>query len=90
MLPLILFGSVAGVFVDLWDRKKVFVWANVGQAVAILPMLLVRYEGLLPSVYVAAFLVASIGTLVIPAENALLPRLAGHENLPHKRREKGG
>jgi MFS family permease len=95
MLPLILFGSVAGVFVDRWDRKKVFVWANVGQAVAILPMLLARYEGLLPSVYVAAFLGDRIG--IVPPLYASAVLYAGAGLLafvllrrPHERREKGG
>src|SRR5918998_1762782 len=36
LLPTVLFGSVAGVFVDRWDRKKTMVWANVLMALSIL------------------------------------------------------
>lgn len=80
-LPFFLFGSIAGVFVDRWDRKRVLVGANASQALATLPMLVTGLGGPLWVVYVSAFLVSSIGTLVTPAENALLPRLVGHENL---------
>lgn len=81
MLPLFLFGSVAGVLVDRWDRKKVLVAANAAQALATLPMLAPSFGGSLWVVYVSAFAISSIGTLVPPAENALLPRLVGRENL---------
>src|SRR3954447_24588931 len=41
-LPMVLFGSVAGVFVDRWDRKRIMIVTNLIQACVMLPLLLVR------------------------------------------------
>src|SRR5579863_6371599 len=41
-VPAIVFGSVAGIFVDRWDRRLTMVVANVALALALLPLLLVR------------------------------------------------
>src|SRR5215210_3033764 len=40
-LPRLIFGSVAGVFVDRWDRKKTMVIADLSRALIVLPLLLV-------------------------------------------------
>src|ERR1044071_3278663 len=40
-VPQVLVGSVAGVFVDRWDRKRTMVVTNVLLAIALLPLLLV-------------------------------------------------
>jgi MFS family permease len=42
ILPSVLLGSLAGVFVDRWDRKRVMVVANLLQMIAVLFLLLVR------------------------------------------------
>ena len=39
-LPGVLFGSVAGVFVDRWDRKRTMIVADLLRAVMLLPLLL--------------------------------------------------
>src|SRR5437016_4704484 len=41
-LPMVLLGSVAGVVVDRWNRKRIMVIANLIQAVVMLLLLLVR------------------------------------------------
>src|SRR5215207_1908460 len=45
MLPDLLFGSIAGVFVDRWDRKRTMVICNLLLAIGLLPLLLVRSPG---------------------------------------------
>ena len=40
-LPRLLFGSVAGVFVDRWDRKRTMVLSDLSRALILLPLLLV-------------------------------------------------
>lgn len=81
-LPGILFSSVAGVFVDRWERKRTIVIVNVLLAVSILPLLLVRSEDWLWLVYVVVFMQSTLGKFFAPAENAFLPLLSDPKLLP--------
>src|SRR6266545_4477860 len=80
-LPNLLLGSVAGVFVDRWDRKRTMVVANLLLAFALLPLLVVRSAGQLWIVYIVALIESTIVQFFSPAENALLPRLVGEEHV---------
>ncbi len=80
-LPRILLGSVAGVFVDRWDRKRTMIGANLLLALGLLPLLLVHSRGGLPIVYVVAFVESALGQFVGPAAGALLPRVVGEDQL---------
>ena len=80
-LPRIALGSVAGVFVDRWDRKRVLVIADLLRGALVLLLLLVRSADLLPIIYLVAILQSSLGQFFIPAKNALLPRLVGNDDL---------
>jgi MFS family permease len=74
LLPSILLGSVAGVFADRWDRRRLMVAVNVTLAVLLLPLLLIDVTG----VWIAFLvLVASscVEQLFQPAQVALVPRL---------------
>src|SRR5262245_15580007 len=42
ILPRLLLGSMAGVFVDRWDRRRTMVITNLLLAVGLLPLLLVQ------------------------------------------------
>ena len=79
-LPL-LFASVAGVFVDRWDRRRTLVVSNLVSALAALPMLLASSGGFLWIVYASVFAVSSVGLFTFSAENALLPSLVGRDQL---------
>jgi len=74
LLPSILFGSIAGVFVDRWDRRRLMVWVNIVLAILLLPLLLLNVTG----VWIA-FLVLTASSCVQqlfqPAQVALVPRL---------------
>src|SRR5919202_4335568 len=80
-LPRLALGSVAGVFVDRWDRRRTMIAADLARAAVLLLLLLVRSPGQVWLVYVAAFLEAAISHFFSPAKNALLPRLVGEEQL---------
>jgi predicted MFS family arabinose efflux permease len=81
IVPRIAFGSIAGVFVDRWDRRRILVGANLAHAVFLLPLLAVHSEDELWIVYAVAFVQATLGQLVEPAEGALLPHLVAREEL---------
>jgi MFS family permease len=80
-LPPILFGSLAGVFVDRWDHKRTMVVTNLLLALSLLPLLLARSADLVWIVYLVAFVAGTIEQFFLPAQNALLPRLVAEERL---------
>ncbi len=74
LVPRILVGSVAGVYVDRWDRRRLMILVNLLQAVSILPLLLVPQLGLWV-VYAVLVVESSISQLFGPAETAIMPLL---------------
>lgn len=80
-LPMLLFGSVAGVFVDRWNRKRVMVVTNLVQTIVMLPLLVVQPGQNTWVVYVVVFLEITMAGFFGPAEGALLPHLVTEENL---------
>src|SRR5215208_716543 len=80
-LPRILLGSVAGVFVDRWDRKRTMVIADLSRALLVLLLLFVHSAESIGIVYVVAFIQAIISQFFGPAENALLPQLVDKSHL---------
>lgn len=82
LIPNILLGSVAGVFVDRWDRRRLMVTVNLLQALSLLPLLLVSQLGLWV-IYAVLLLESSISQLFGPAQVALMPTLleGGEEEL---------
>jgi MFS family permease len=74
-LPRILFGSVAGVFVDRWDRRRTMIAADLLRAALVLALLAVALYGWIWAVYLVAFLEATVSRFFSPAKGALVPRL---------------
>jgi MFS family permease len=81
LAPGVVLGSIAGVFVDRWDRKHVLVVSNVLQAATVLALLLVTRPELLWVVYAVAAAQSLIASFSVPAESALLPTLACDDEL---------
>jgi MFS family permease len=81
ILPGVLFSSVAGVFVDRWDRRMTIIIVNILQMLTIPLLLLVRSPELIWIVYIVAFLESTLSQFFGPAASALLPTLVGEENL---------
>ena len=79
--PGVIFGSVAGVFVDRWDRKRTMVITSFMQAAIVLVLLLAQTPETVWLIYVVAFIEATLAQFFSPAENALLPSLVGEEHL---------
>lgn len=81
LIPRLLLGSVAGVFVDRWDRRITMIVADLLLAAGLLPLLFVHSADRIWIVYVVAAFEASVAQFFIPAENALLPNLVADEDL---------
>lgn len=77
----LLVGLLAGVFVDRWDRRQLMLYANLVQAVALLPLLAVGSADQVWVVYAVVTVQASLAQFVAPAEHALLPRLVPASDL---------
>ncbi len=78
VLPTMLLGPVAGVYVDRWDRKRTLIATDIGRG---LVMALVALAGDVFQLAVATFLIEVMSTLFIPAKDATLPNLVRRERL---------
>lgn len=81
IIPSLAFGSVAGVFVDRWDRRRTMLVADLLRAITLLPLLFVVREGWLWLVYPVMFLNGTISQFFYSARAAILPRIVADEDL---------
>ena len=81
ILPSLVLGSVAGVFVDRWDRKRTMLVANLVFALIVLPLFALRSADWVWVAYVVSFVQSSVSQFFRPAENAFLPRLVPEQDL---------
>jgi predicted MFS family arabinose efflux permease len=80
-VPQVLVGSVAGVFVDRWDRKRTMVATNLLLAVGLLPLLVVSGANWIWLVYVVLAVQACVEVFFAPAEQAFLPNVVEDDDL---------
>jgi Na+/melibiose symporter-like transporter len=80
-VPQILFSSVAGVFVDRWDRKRTMIGANLLLCVGLAPLVLVHCADQVWIVYVVLMWEGIIQVFFSPAEQALVPHLVPDDRL---------
>src|SRR5438270_3180207 len=78
MIPGFFLGSVGGVLVDRWDRKRVMVTCDIGRGVvmASLPFLHSIWQ-----LFLASLLLEVLSLLWTPAKEASVPNLVPHEQL---------
>ncbi|HEY1348414.1 MAG TPA: MFS transporter [Ktedonobacteraceae bacterium] len=81
-LPRIFFGSLAGVFVDRWNRRLTMLFSDIARAAILLLLLFVHAKDLLWLVYVVACIQTIAGLFFNPAYYALTPSLVDEEQLP--------
>jgi CRP-like cAMP-binding protein len=81
-VPTLVFGLVAGVFVDRFDRKKIMIVSVVLRAglVTAIPLLL-ETTGDILWLYVIVLLSASVQQFFDPANDSVLPEIASDEEL---------
>jgi MFS family permease len=80
-LPRILFGSLVGVFVDRWNRRRTMIISELLRAGVLLILLLVHSSSMLWLVYIVACTQASIALFFNPAYAAITPLLVEEEQL---------
>ena len=79
-VPQVALGSVAGVLVDRWDRRRTMVACDLLRAVMLLPLVLVTRERIW-IVYAVAFAQSCASQFFEPAEHALVPLLVPADDL---------
>jgi len=71
LVPAVIFGAVAGVFVDRYDRRTILVATNLARGALFIP--LVFLDDQLAVIYGVTILVATLTTFFAPAETAMIP-----------------
>ena len=72
LLPAALFGVVAGVYVDRWDRRRTMLAADIIRALAVLAIPFAARFGI-SWAYLLAFLASTVALFFVPAKRALIP-----------------
>ena len=80
-LPRLFLGSIAGVFVDRWDRKRIMIVSDILRALVLLVIVFARSPEWVWLIYLAAFLQSTIGQFFGPAKSAIIPQLVSSEEL---------
>lgn len=75
LVPAVVLAPLAARLVARFDRRWIMVAVNVGQGLALLPLLWVDEAADLPLAYAVILVHASLSTLFEPAKNTLLPDL---------------
>jgi dTMP kinase len=78
MIPGFFLGSVGGVLIDRWDRKRVMVTCDIGRGIvmASLPFLHTIWE-----LFLVSLLLEVLSLLWTPAKEASVPNLVPHDQL---------
>jgi Na+/melibiose symporter-like transporter len=75
LLPQLAGGSLAGVYVDRWDRRRVMVVTNLLLAAGLLPLLAVHDRHQVWIIYLVTAAQSALSQFFIAAEAAVLPQL---------------
>ncbi len=78
VVPSLLFGPIAGVLVDRWDRKQVLVVADIGRGVV---MALIPFTDEILALVLATLVIEVMSALFAPAKDAVFPRLVRRDEL---------
>ena len=80
LLPAALFGVVAGVYVDRWDRRRTMLTADLIRAAAVLAIPFVAGYGVIWA-YLLAFLASTVALFFVPAKRSLIPDVVSADGL---------
>ncbi len=77
-LPILVFGLVAGAYIDKSSKRSVMMASDVGRAVLVALIPILFFTKLLTALLLGAiaFLIAALSAFFVPARNAVIPELA--------------
>jgi dTMP kinase len=78
VLPALLLGPVAGVFVDRWDRKRVLIVTDIGRGIV---MALIPFTQEILALVLATLVIEMLSALFAPAKDAVFPTLVRRDQL---------
>lgn len=78
VLPSMLLGPVAGVFVDRWDRKRLMIACDVGRGIV---MALIPFSNEILTLLLATLVIEVMSSLFGPAKDAVFPTLVPRSQL---------
>lgn len=78
-LPTIVFGILAGILVDRWNKKSVLIASNILRALMVLPLAFL--QGSIFFIYLITFSVSIVTQFFIPAETPIIPVLVNKKLL---------
>jgi MFS family permease len=79
LVPAVVFGAIAGVFVDMFDRRWILISTNLARGA--LYLLLAFFSDQLALIYIVTAIVATLTTFFAPAEAAMIPLVVKREQL---------
>lgn len=74
-VPQVVFGLIAGVYVDRMDRKRIMIMSDLLRGILVLGLMFIDSKDQLWLLYIIAFAQASVGTFFTPARSAIIPNL---------------
>lgn len=78
ILPVMLFGPIAGVYADRWDRKRTLIATDIARG---LVMAVLAFSQDFFQLFVASLVVEMLSMLFAPAKEATLPNIVPRERL---------
>src|SRR4051812_14310364 len=79
LVPAVLFGAIAGVYSDQYDRRKILVVCNIARGLCFIALLFTGNNIL--ALYLLVAIVATLTTFFGPAEAAMIPSVVDREQL---------
>lgn len=79
LVPAVVFGAIAGVYSDQFDRRWILVVCNALRGLCFIVLLFVNHNVL--ALYVVIAIVATLTTFFGPAEASMIPRVVDREHL---------
>jgi predicted MFS family arabinose efflux permease len=80
LAPQVVVGSVAGVYVDRWDRRRVMIIVNLLLGLVLVPLLLAKSGDQVPIIYLVVAASSCLSPFFLAAEATMLPALVDQPN----------